>query len=136
MKEIIMKERTYGKGKFRCFGNIGMSSIFWIRAWILISLSKGNSYGYELINGIIEAFPEWSSQTPGVMGNYYRILRMLEAHGLIESQWDTSGSGPAKRIYSITPRGIGELENIFRYIKQTKEFVSRFIGYIEEKEVK
>lgn len=131
-----MKERAYGKGKFRCFSNIGMTSIFWIRAWILISLSKGSSYGYQLINSIIEAFPEWSSQTPGVMGNYYRILRVLEARGLIESQWDTSGSGPAKRIYSITPQGVSELENIFRYIKQTKEFVDRFIGYIEEKEVK
>lgn len=131
-----MRNKQCKKGSFSCFSDIGMSSNFWIRAWILISLSKRNSYGYQLINGIIEAFPEWSFQTPGVMGNYYRILRVLEARGLIESQWDTSGNGPAKRIYSITPQGVSELENVFRYIKQTKEFVDRFIGYIKEKEVK
>lgn len=131
-----MRNKQCKKGSFSYFCGIGMSSNFWIRAWILISLSKGNSHGYQLINGIIEAFPEWSSQTPGIMGNYYRILRVLEAHGLIESRWDISGNGPAKRVYSITPQGLKELQSIFTYIEQTKEFVDRFIGYIKEKEVK
>ncbi len=131
-----MRDRQCKKGSFSCFSDIGMSSNFWIRAWILISLSNGKSYGYELISGINDFFPEQSSQSSSAMGNYYRILRTLESQGLINSEWDTSGNGPAKRVYSITPQGLRELKSIFTYIEQTKEFVDKFINHFERREVK
>ncbi len=131
-----MRGRSCKKGSISCFSDIGMSPNFWIRAWFFISLAGGKSYGYELINSIPNILPEVSSQSSSVMGNYYRILRVLEMNGFINSEWDTSGNGPARRIYSITPEGIKEQEVIVNYIKQTKEFVDRFINYIEEEEVK
>ena len=33
------------------------------------------------------------------MGNLYRVLRALEADGLVSSEWNDDAPGPAKRIY-------------------------------------
>jgi len=57
---------------------------------------------------------------------------MLETNGFITSEWDTTGTGPARRIYSIMPLGRKETEEIVRYIGQTKQVVDRFVGYIQE----
>jgi poly-beta-hydroxybutyrate-responsive repressor len=35
----------------------------------------------------------------------YRTLRQLEKSGLVSSFWDTSESGPARRMYSLTAAG-------------------------------
>lgn len=36
----------------------------------------------------------------------YALLRKTEADGLIVSNWDIKGSGPARRMYTITEDGI------------------------------
>jgi poly-beta-hydroxybutyrate-responsive repressor len=38
-------------------------------------------------------------------GTVYRTLRQLERTGLVSSFWDTSESGPARRMYSLTKAG-------------------------------
>ena len=38
-------------------------------------------------------------------GTVYRTLRQLEKSGLVSSFWDTSESGPARRMYSLTKTG-------------------------------
>ena len=38
-------------------------------------------------------------------GTIYRTLRQLEKTGLVSSWWDTSESGPARRLYSLTQAG-------------------------------
>jgi DNA-binding PadR family transcriptional regulator len=55
---------------------------------------------------------------------------------LITSEWDTSGSGPARRIYSITEHGKKELNSIVKYIEQTEQFVKNFLSNITREEVK
>ena len=35
----------------------------------------------------------------------YRTLRQLERSGFVSSFWDTSESGPARRMYSLTKAG-------------------------------
>lgn len=131
-----MRRRMCKRDNVNSFSDIGVSFNFWVRALILYYLSREKSYGYELINNIYTHFPELSYQAPGLMGNYYRILRMLELEGLIESQWDTSGNGPAKRVYSITPAGRENLNLLIKYIEKTKDFVEKFLNFVNGKEVK
>ena len=38
-------------------------------------------------------------------GTVYRTLRQLEKAGMVSSFWDTSDSGPARRMYSLTKAG-------------------------------
>jgi poly-beta-hydroxybutyrate-responsive repressor len=58
------------------------------------------SYGYQLAQRLSEAgMPDCDS------GTIYRTLRQLEKTGMVSSWWDTSESGPARRLYSLTQAG-------------------------------
>jgi poly-beta-hydroxybutyrate-responsive repressor len=67
----------------------------------LLAFLKGwNAYGYELTQKLAAAgLPESDS------GTVYRTLRQLEKSGFVSSFWDTSESGPARRMYSLTRAG-------------------------------
>ena len=67
----------------------------------LLAFLKGwNAYGYQLGQKLAEAgLPESDS------GTVYRTLRQLEKSGMVSSFWDTSESGPARRMYSLTKAG-------------------------------
>ena len=43
-------------------------------------------------------------------GMIYRHLRQMEEEKLVVSQWEAEGSGPAKRVYVLTPEGGEVLE--------------------------
>ncbi len=67
---------------------------------LLAFLRKWNAYGYQLAQQLAEAgLPAFDS------GTVYRTLRQLERAGLVSSFWDTSESGPARRMYSLTRAG-------------------------------
>lgn len=67
----------------------------------LLAFLKGwNAYGYQLAQKLSQAgLPESDS------GTVYRTLRQLEKTGMVSSFWDTSESGPARRMYSLTKAG-------------------------------
>lgn len=67
----------------------------------LLAFLKGwNAYGYQLAQKLAAAgLPESDS------GTVYRTLRQLEKTGMVSSFWDTSESGPARRMYSLTKTG-------------------------------
>lgn len=69
----------------------------------LLALLRGwNAYGYQLAQRMRECGLPTFDQ-----GTVYRTLRQLEKGGLVSSFWDTSESGPARRMYTLT--GPGEL---------------------------
>src|SRR5512141_2262467 len=67
---------------------------------LLAFLKNWNAYGYQLAQRLAEAgMPQFDS------GTVYRTLRQLEKTGMVSSFWDTSESGPARRMYSLTAAG-------------------------------
>jgi poly-beta-hydroxybutyrate-responsive repressor len=67
---------------------------------LLAFLKNWNAYGYQLTQRLAEAgLPAFDS------GTVYRTLRQLERTGMVSSFWDTSESGPARRMYSLTKAG-------------------------------
>jgi poly-beta-hydroxybutyrate-responsive repressor len=67
---------------------------------LLAFLKNWNAYGYQLSQRLAEAgLPAFDS------GTVYRTLRQLEKTGMVSSFWDTSESGPARRMYSLTKAG-------------------------------
>jgi PadR family transcriptional regulator PadR len=42
-------------------------------------------------------------------GALYPALRSLEKGRFVEATWDTSGAGPARRVYRLTHEGVKEL---------------------------
>src|SRR4026207_2461266 len=67
---------------------------------LLAFLRNWNAYGYQLAQQLAQAgLPAFDS------GTVYRTLRQLEKTGLVSSFWDTSESGPARRMYSLAAAG-------------------------------
>jgi PadR family transcriptional regulator PadR len=67
---------------------------------LLAFLRNWPAYGYQLVRELSKAgLPAFDS------ANVYRTLRQLERSGLVSSFWDTSESGPARRMYSLTRGG-------------------------------
>lgn len=67
---------------------------------LLAFLKNWNAYGYQLSQRMAEAgLPECDN------GSVYRSLRQLEKDGMVSSFWDTSESGPARRMYTLTRAG-------------------------------
>ena len=91
---------------------------------ILLGLDLKPSYGYELIHSIQE-FGFVKGQAPP--GMIYRHLRQLEEDGLVHSEWETEGTGPAKRMYRLTPEGEEVLEIWIAYMERQAEKLQNFI---------
>ena len=82
----------------RLHGDLLASSLLaFVRNW--------PAHGYQLVRELSKAgLPAFDSAT------VYRTLRQLERSGLVSSFWDTSESGPARRMYSLTKAGEGFLD--------------------------
>jgi PadR family transcriptional regulator, regulatory protein PadR len=96
----------------------------YIQPSLLLGLKLKPSYGYELINSIHEF---GFVQGPAPPGMIYRHLRGLEADGLVQSEWQTEGSGPARRIYRLTPEGDEALTLWIDYMQKQADNLMSFI---------
>jgi len=105
----------------------------YIQPSLLLGLKIKPSYGYELINNIHEFGFVRGQAPPGMI---YRHLRGLETDGLVKSQWQTEGSGPARRIYRITPEGDEALSIWIDYMRQQADNLVRFIKAYEKRSMK
>jgi poly-beta-hydroxybutyrate-responsive repressor len=99
---------------------------------ILLSLRQTPSYGYEII-GALQRFGFIQGSAPP--GMIYRHLRQLEADGLVTSHWETQGTGPAKRIYDITPEGNEALELWVAHMELLRDKLADFVATFRRSEV-
>jgi poly-beta-hydroxybutyrate-responsive repressor len=91
---------------------------------LLFFLSQNDSYGYELMTKLDNfGFPK-AKPDPAMV---YRTLRYLEKEGFVVSKWDTKGTGPAKRNYGLTRKGIGLLHLWAESIEIRKQVLEEFL---------
>lgn len=99
----------------------------WLVPVILLSLREWNSYGYELMERTA-AFG-FEAMNPGTL---YRTLRQMEKDGVVESEWETSKGGPARRMYTITDAGEAYLdfwaEALEQYRRNMESFFRLYTG--------
>ena len=100
----------------------------YIQPSILMGLFSRPSYGYELIKNI-QQFGFIEGQAPP--GMIYRHLRQLEEDGLVSSEWETEGTGPAKRVYSLTIEGKEVLAVWIDYMKAQADNLNTFINHYQ-----
>jgi poly-beta-hydroxybutyrate-responsive repressor len=123
------KNEQPGQGAFRLHGDL-------LTTTLLAFLKNWNAYGYQLTQRLAEAgLPAFDS------GTVYRTLRQLEKTGLVSSFWDTSESGPARRMYSLTKAGdmflsgwidvLGKYQAVFQ---QTLADISRDVAVREDED--
>ncbi len=93
----------------------------WLVPVILLSLRDWNSYGYELMERAT-AFG-FDAMNPGTL---YRTLRQMEKDGIVESTWETSKGGPARRMYTITDAGKTYLDFWAKSLEQYQRTMDTF----------
>ncbi|MBM4762770.1 poly-beta-hydroxybutyrate-responsive repressor [Bacillus sp. B15-48] len=108
--------------------NIGSTPKNFVVPVLLLHLRDWNAHGYELMQKLVQF-----GITSVDQGNFYRILRQLEKDNLVTSTWDTTSSGPAKRIYSITSAGEEYLDvwanSLNHYQKMLDQFFSIYSNF-------
>ncbi len=97
-----MKDDERNSDQLNSFANAW--SAMWPKDWlvpmVLLMVREWSTYGYELMDRLEKL--GFAMMNPGT---FYRILRQMEKDGKVRSSWDTTGGGPARRIYSITDAG-------------------------------
>jgi PadR family transcriptional regulator PadR len=95
---------------------------------VLMLLRERPAHGYELL----EQLPELTGERVD-MGNLYRFLRLLEAEGIVRSQWDDDAPGPSKRIYELTSEGQALLDDWARALRDARGRIDTFLTSYERR---
>jgi poly-beta-hydroxybutyrate-responsive repressor len=86
-------------------------------------------HGYDLVRHVQDLAMTDSEIEPGAV---YRMLRQLEDAGMVVSHWDTSGTGPARRCYSLTEAGELHLVDWAHVIERRRQEMERFLKVFRE----
>lgn len=95
---------------------------------LLLLLAEKPTHGYELMENM-NRLGLWAGVPDA--GAVYRHLRRLEEDGLVHSRWSTSGPGPARRLYEITPEGLDYLHDWSVTIRRNKATLETFLNRYE-----
>jgi PadR family transcriptional regulator PadR len=74
-------------------------------AFILLFLAREDLYGAALLSTLQRELPCYQTDSAVI----YRSLQELEEEGTVKSYWETGTSGPAKKWYKITDKGLDKL---------------------------
>ena len=85
---------------------------------------KRQSYGYELASELQKfALTDANIETSAL----YKTLRQLEQNDCVVSKWDVEGSGPARRLYALTPRGKQHLKEWMMVLDHISKSMARLV---------
>jgi len=98
-----------------------------MRPCLLLLLRERPAHGYDLLERL-RAFG-FSASDPGGL---YRALRKLEDEGLVHSAWESSESGPDRRIYELTRPGMEELHRHATGLAEARDALGTFLARYEE----
>ncbi len=92
---------------------------------VLLLLKKhGPSYGYELATALNEhALTDAEIERAAL----YRTLKQLEMNGHVVSEWDVSGSGPARHVYRLTESGDEHLREWSVVLEKLSQAMAAFV---------
>lgn len=93
-------------------------------AFILLALADGPIHGGAIHTVLVERMSLHKPDTAAI----YRTLAQLEQDGEVISQWDTSQSGPARKIYNLTAVGWEKLEQWREDIEQRVASLQYFLN--------
>ena len=96
---------------------------------LLLLLSEGSSHGYELA----EQLADFLEVDRVDYGNLYRMLRSLEAEGIVTSEWNDELPGRSKRTYELTPLGEELLAAWVSSLRTANESIAAFVQRYDER---
>jgi poly-beta-hydroxybutyrate-responsive repressor len=94
---------------------------------VLLLLREEPAHGYDMLQRL-RPFG-FTGDDPGRL---YRTLRALEQDGLVRSAWESSASGPDRRRYELTRKGLKELHAAAKTLDDAREILEAFVSRYEE----
>lgn len=96
---------------------------------LLLALRDAPAHGYDLADTLTELVPAERID----LGNLYRLLRALEAEGIVDSEWRDDLPGRARRVYRLTEPGRGLLDSWAESLRETNNRITAFLGRYGER---
>ena len=96
---------------------------------ILAVLAHESLHGYLILERLADA-AMFRDQPPDPAG-VYRILKTMEQEGLVTCAWDLQSSGPARRQYTITDRGVTCLRTWLETLVNYRSSVDRLVATVQ-----
>lgn len=118
MPEVHPAFDVAGPGDCQCTGGQPRSFVL---PCLLLLLREGAAHGYDLVERLS---PFGFTSDPPVV---YRNLRRMEREGLVTSSWDTTGRGPARRVYRLTPLGESRLGAWALAVRYQRDVLDTFL---------
>lgn len=120
-----MSNQKSGKGNgLQDIPLLGLSTEKMFQPTMLILVCQKPAHGYELIQELSRhGFAEGEIEPATI----YRHLRRMEESGYVKSRWETGGTGPARRLYEITPEGLEHLRAWGDLLNRRKEKLEEFL---------
>ena len=95
---------------------------------LLMIRERGQAYGYDLSGDLADyAFTDADIERAAL----YRTLNILEKNKYVTSHWDTKGSGPARKVYSLTKDGEHHLQQWAEVLHKVSKSMSHFVRKVE-----
>jgi poly-beta-hydroxybutyrate-responsive repressor len=88
---------------------------------LLLLVKEQPGYGYDLVTRLKALGIDDDSAA------VYRSLRTLEEKGAVYSYWNTSSTGPARRMYRLTPAGEEQLQSAVEALAETHLAIERYL---------
>jgi len=88
---------------------------------LLLLIKEAPGYGYDLVTRLSGMGLDDDSAA------VYRALRSLEQRGEVYSYWHTSSTGPARRMYGLTPSGDEALSASVAAVSETHQAIERYL---------
>jgi PadR family transcriptional regulator PadR len=102
---------------------------------VLLAIAQlGAAHGYQIAQTAEAVAVTHAGLDSGII---YRTLRHLEAAGRVRSSWDTSGPGPARRVYVVTDSGmqhLGEWAEVLRNVTKSLAALAKQCGQAVEQQ--
>lgn len=92
------------------------------RPCLLLLLSEAPAHGYELI----ERMRPFGFEV-GDPASVYKTLRHMERDGIVSSQWELPGRGPARRVYELTSDGRDLLATWAHTLERNRAVLDSFL---------
>ena len=94
----------------------------YLQGCVLLLVAESPAHGYELLDQLSELGLDNVDS-----GALYRALRSLNEDGLVESWWEKSSAGPARRTYRRTDDGAECLARWAETVAASSTFLDSFL---------
>ncbi|MBA2700804.1 MAG: helix-turn-helix transcriptional regulator, partial [Chloroflexi bacterium] len=93
------------------------------RSCLLLLIAEQPSHGYDLLERMSRLGLDASDP-----GGLYRSLRSMEREELVTSHWETSATGPARRVYRLLPAGRAALDESAAALTETQAVLAAYLA--------